>query len=61
MSGHILGRSGSRRRRFWRRCSCSSVVAIAATAFFITSASAVHDLGLFQLDRDALEGIELGG
>jgi hypothetical protein len=53
MSERVLGPSGSKRRGFWRyRFFILPVVAITAAAFFITSASAVHDLGLFELDRN---------
>ena len=58
MSDRILGPSESRRRGFWRyRLILLPVVAIAAVAFFITTALAVHDLGLFQLDRNAQEAV----
>jgi hypothetical protein len=56
MGERVLGPSESKRRRLWRyRFFILPVVAITAAAFLITSASAVHDEGLFELDKNLVD------
>jgi hypothetical protein len=62
MGDRVLGPSESTRRRFWRyRFFILPVVAITAAAFIISSASAVHDEGLFELDKNVLDNAAVAG
>ena len=54
MTERVLGPTGSPRRR-WAKL-LPLVAAIAVAASFIPSAVAVHDVGLFQLDGNAVGG-----
>jgi len=51
MARKVIGPTGSRRRRWLLLFSL--VLTVTAAALFIPSAFAVHDVGLFQLDRNA--------
>jgi hypothetical protein len=62
MTDRIIGPSGSKRRQLWRyRFFILPVVAITAAAFIITSASAVHEEDLFELDKNVLDDTNVLG
>jgi len=58
MATRVIGPTGSRRRR---RFLLGPILLIAVVALYLSAgAQAVHDLGLFQLDRNALEADDGG-
>src|SRR4051812_25704096 len=52
MTERILGPTGSKRRRRFLWVPIAAAVSVAL--FMITGAQAVHDIGLFELDRNAV-------
>jgi hypothetical protein len=58
MARKVIGRTGSKRRRWL--FLCTAFAAIAMAVLFIPSAFAVHDTGSFQLDGDAQHATPAG-
>src|SRR4051794_6906497 len=59
MTERIMGLQGSKRRR--RFLWVPTLLIVAAALFAITSAQAVHDTGVFQLDGDATSSTNTTG
>jgi len=58
MATRILGPRGGRRRR--RFLILPALVATALALLYVTGAQAVHDVGVFQLDRNAQTSVPSG-
>jgi hypothetical protein len=58
MTTRILGPEGGRRRR--RFLLVPMLVAVALAVVYVTGAQAVHDVGVFQLDRNAQTSVPAG-